>query len=290
MRPTGGARRTDGTVTSPWSPDEAQSSGTYLYCVADTPEEASLGRAGLEGEEVFTVPCRDICGVVQRCPHEPYQSSNEEVVKGWVLAHQRVVEAAWRRWGTVLPSTFDTIFQGDDVGDAERTVRDWLETEYDYLRAKMQWVKGKAEYGVQISWDHEVIGQRLTQTNPELFTLNMACRSKPGGTAFLNRERLKSLLRGEMEAEADRCFQDLYRRIRDRVDDLSIERAKKGEQGLQMILNLSCLASKEQSSELGRELGRIDALEGFFVRFTGPWPPYSFVGRTGSGNRKAGAG
>lgn len=290
MRLTGEARRTDGTVTSPWGPDGAQVKGTYLYCVADTPEKASLGRAGLEGEEVFTVPCRDICGVVQRCPAEPYQSSDEEVVKGWVLAHQRVVETAWRRWGTVLPSTFDTIFQGGDAGDAERTVREWLETEYGNLRARIERVKGKAEYGVQISWDHQVIGQRLTQTNRELSALSAEVRSKPGGTAYLYREKFKGLLRGEMEAEADRCFQDLYRRIRDRVDDLSVERARKGEKGLQMILNLSCLASKEQSSELGRELRRIDALEGFFVRFTGPWPPYSFVAWTGSGNRNGDTG
>lgn len=257
---------------------KAQSKGLYLYCVADSTEKASLGRVGLDGAEAYTVPCQDICAVVHRCPTEPYESRDQEVVRGWVLTHQRVVEAAWRRWGTVLPSTFDTIFQDKDDGDAERTVIEWLASEYDNLRAKIARVRGKAEYGVQVSWDPEVIGQRLTQTNHDLATLTEEIRSKPSGTAYLHREKLKDLLRREMETEANRCSQDFYSRIREHVDDLRVDRTKKGEKGQQMILNLSCLVSKEQTSDLGVELELITNIEGFLVRFTGPWPPYSFVG------------
>ena len=42
-------------------------------------------------------------------------------------------------------------------------------------------------------------------------------------------------------------------------------------------MNLSCLLTKDGSRELGDELEKIDAMEGFSVRYTGPWPPYSFV-------------
>ncbi|MFQ5873503.1 MAG: GvpL/GvpF family gas vesicle protein, partial [Dehalococcoidia bacterium] len=130
----------------------------------------------------------------------------------------------------------------------------------------------------QISWDPEVIGQRLTRTGHDLATLTEEIRSKAGGTAYLNREKLKDLLRREMEAEANRCAQDFYSRIREHVDDLRVDRTKKGEKGQQMILNLSCLVSKEQTSDLGQELELITNMEGFIARFTGPWPPYSFVG------------
>ena len=57
-----------------------------------------------------------------------------------------------------------------------------------------------------------------------------------------------------------------------------MEKTKKAEHGLQMIMNLSCLVYKDSHTELGEELGKINQLEGFSVRFTGPWPPYSFVG------------
>ena len=215
---------------------------------------------------------------MHRSAAQPYESRDREVVEGWVLAHQRVVEAAWRRWGTVIPSTFDTIFQGENDGDAEQTVREWLATEHDNLRAQLERIRGKAEYGVQISWDPEVIGNKLIQTNRKLAAVNADLMAKSSGTAYLYREKLRDLLRGEMEPEANRCFQDFYRRIREHADDLRVERTKKGEKGQQMIMNLSCLASREQPADLGRELERISKMEGFSVRFTGPWPPYSFVG------------
>ena len=46
-----------------------------------------------------------------------------------------------------------------------------------------------------------------------------------------------------------------------------------------MLLNLSCLVAKNKVTGLGAELENIDALEGFSVHFSGPWPPYSFVAK-----------
>jgi hypothetical protein len=44
-------------------------------------------------------------------------------------------------------------------------------------------------------------------------------------------------------------------------------------------VNLSVLAPRERVAELGAVLVGFQA-EGVEVRFTGPWPPYSFVGPT----------
>jgi len=57
-----------------------------------------------------------------------------------------------------------------------------------------------------------------------------------------------------------------------------VEKTKKAEPGLQMIMNLSCLVYRDRYTKLGEELGKINQMRGFAVRFTGPWPPYSFVG------------
>ena len=43
-----------------------------------------------------------------------------------------------------------------------------------------------------------------------------------------------------------------------------------------MLLNLSCLMGKGNPT-LGNVLEEIQETEGISVRFTGPWPPYSFV-------------
>ena len=271
-------QRLDEDVTLSQARVEAQAIGLYLYCVADSSESASLGRIGLEGEEVFTIPWRNLCAVVHRCPAEPYQSKDEEVVENWVLTHQKVVDTAWERWGTVLPSTFDTIIQGKDGENAEQTVKEWLTGEYDNLKGKMARLRSAAEYGVQILWDPEVIGHSLAQTNQELAALQAEMMSKPKGTAFMYQEKVKKLLRGELEVKAEECFRDFYRRIEQHILAVVVEKPKKAEKGQQMILNLSCLTSKRQATELGEELEHINKMAGFSVRFTGPWPPYSFAG------------
>jgi hypothetical protein len=235
---------------------------------------------GLEGAEVYTIPAQDLCAVVHRCPAAPYQSGDQDVVKGWVLAHQKVVELAWSRWGTVLPSTFDTIFRGRDDAGPEQTIAEWLAAEYASLRDQLVRVKGKAEYGVQIFWDAQLFGEGLAMSSPDLAALTAAIESKPRGTAYLQREKLRMLLRRELEGEAEQRSRDFRRAIGEHVDDLRVDTNKKGEGGLQMILNLSCLATREQAGSLGQELERIGKEGGVSVRFTGPWPPYSFVEST----------
>ena len=256
----------------------AKIEGRYLYCIADSGERADLGPIGIQDSQVNTIPFRDICAVVHTCPAEAYQSADDEVVKEWVLIHQKVVDAAWERWGTVIPLSFDTIVNGQMAQDAEEKVRDWLEEEYPSLKAKMGRIRGAAEYGVQISWDPALIARSLTETNQELARLDAEMRSKPRGAAYMYKEKLASLLKKEMEAKADECFKDFYRRIMVHVDAIVVEKTKKADGDKQMIMNLSCLVNKGRVAALGEELGRINGREEFFVRFTGPWPPYSFVG------------
>ncbi|MDI6869281.1 MAG: GvpL/GvpF family gas vesicle protein [Coprothermobacterota bacterium] len=251
--------------------------GNYLYCVAASGEKTSLGKIGIESKEVYTIPYRDICAVVHDCPAQPYQSDDQEVVKAWVMAHQKVIDAAWERWGTVLPLSFDTIIKGETEVSAQRNVQNWLKQEYEKLKSKIENLRGKAEYGVQVFWNPKVIAEILIRTSPEIRKLDEEIKTKPRGLAYMYRQRLENLIKREMEAKADECFKDFYSRIRKYVDDIHVEKTKKAEQGLQMIMNLSCLVCKEKYTELGEELDKINQLEGFSVRFTGPWPPYSFI-------------
>ena len=252
--------------------------GRYLYCLADSGEKASLGGIGIEGHEVYTIPCRDICAVVHSCPGQPYRSDDQEAVKVWVVTHQKVVDVAWERWGMVLPLSFDTIIKGETEGSAEGNVQDWLKQEYEGLKRKIENLRGKAEYGVQVFWDPKVIAQNLTGTSQEIRKLEEEIRLKPRGLAYMYRQRLENLIKREMESKADQCFKDFYTSIREQSDNVRVEKTKTAEQGLQMIMNLSCLVYKNRYTELGEELEKIDQLEAFSVRFTGPWPPYSFVG------------
>ena len=44
-----------------------------------------------------------------------------------------------------------------------------------------------------------------------------------------------------------------------------------------LVVALSCLVQDNNVGKLGRVLDEINHREGFAVRFTGPWAPFSFI-------------
>jgi hypothetical protein len=249
----------------------------YLYCVGDGAVEASFGNIGIEGNLVYTVSYKDVSAVVHKCPPEPYQSEDNEAVKGWVIAHQSVVDAAWEKFGTVLPSGFDTIIKSSEAASAEENLKKWLEENYLRLRDRLDRVKGKAEFGVQIFWDRKSVGQHLLGTGEEFKRLNEEMKEKSLGTAYFYKQKIERALRKELEAKADEYFKEFYGRIKQHADDIRVEKTKRSESDKQMLLNLSVLIRKDRINLLGEELAKVKETEGIEVRFTGPWPPYSFV-------------
>ena len=258
--------------------DVGQTKGRYLYCIVEGDETTSLGNIGIEGNEVYVVPYKDLLAFVHDCPAEPYRSEDEEIVKGWIVIHQSVVDAAWKKFGTVLPMGFDTIIRGNEIAEPEENMKNWLKEDYDNLVAKLEKIRGKSEYGVQIFWNPETIAEKIMNENDEIGKLNKKIKSKSKGTAYMYRQKLEDLLKKEMEKQADRYFKEFYEEIKPHIDDLKVEKTKKSEdEDKQMLMNLSCLITINGSRSLGDELEKINVLEGFSVRFTGPWPPYSFV-------------
>jgi len=251
--------------------------GRYVYCIVESSQKAELGNIGIDGSRVYAIPYQNICAIVHNSPSKPYESKDDEVVKNWVIKHETVIERAWEKLGTVLPFGFDTIIKADEGKDPEEIVKYWLESDYQSLKEKLDKVRGKAEYAVQVSWDTKVISQLLTEKDEELEKLSEEIKSKPKGAAYMYKQKLEKLLRGKLEREGEKYFKEFYGRIKEYTDEIKIEKLKKDEEQRQMIMNVSCLADKKDVKALGDELDKINNMEGFFVRFTGPWPPYSFV-------------
>ena len=252
------------------------STGRYVYCIAQASGEHNLGRIGLDGSEVYSIPVGGLCAVVHDCPAAPYSSDDEEVVRQWVVSHQTVVEAALREFDTVLPMRFDTIIRDTDAVSARDNVRQWLGAGSGELEEKLSHLRGKEEYGVQVFWDPAAIAGQLSKTSPEIAGLEEEIKSKPRGLAYMYRQRLEKLLKQEVEREAERRFRDFHHRIKASVSETKLERTKR-EGDRQMLMNLSCLVPRGGTRPLSEELEKIDGMDGISVRFTGPWPPYSFA-------------
>jgi hypothetical protein len=155
-------------------------------------------------------------------------------------------------------------------------LRGWLAENHDRFVDLLSRLDGKAEFGVQILWDKEAVARTLVATDPTLQALASQIAGKPKGLSYMLAQQLAKATRAAMEAWAQRTGGDYYEQIRRCVDDVRVSKPGKGKDKQPMLLALSCLMCKDDPS-LGETLDRIAAAPGITVRFTGPWPPYSFV-------------
>lgn len=252
--------------------------GRYVYGIAAGSTELFLGAIGLDGSEVYTISYKDLSAIVHDCPCEPYQSQDEEVVKSWALSHQQVLDEAKNQLGTIIPMGFDVILQPkDEITSSDDMVRNWLKEDYERLCAVVEKIAHKDEYGVQIFYNPKVMGELITKQSEAVKSIQQEMATKSPGLAYMYKQKLEKAVKAEMERYADDWFKDFYTRIKRHADDIVVEKVKKADKDTVMLLNLSCLVSQENRESLGKELEDIDALQGISVRFTGPWPCYSFV-------------
>jgi hypothetical protein len=177
----------------------AKQDGLYVYCVARGKDHYTLGPIGLDSQRVYTLASGDLCAVVHDRQVEPYQSEDVQAVERWVLTHQRVVSTATEAFGTVLPMAFNMIVYGDENGVAAGNLTAWLKEKRDRFTHLLDKLAGKAEYGVQVFWEPEVITAALIQNDPELRRIREEARTKPRGLAYMLQQKLAKAARTALE-------------------------------------------------------------------------------------------
>jgi hypothetical protein len=251
----------------------------YVYCVVPG-EVGDWQLRGLDGQPVRAIRGGGLTALVHDCPAEPYQG-DEDRVKAWVLAHSDVVDAAWEHSGAVLPMSFDTIIRPGDGLDADEQVKRWLSSEGDRFRAKLERLRDKVELGVQVLWDARAVGEVVARSDDEIRRLRAEMAGKPKGSAYFYRQKIEHALRRALEAKAEEDYRACFRQVTALFPEVHVNKLTKPPDR-QMIVNLSVLAPRERVPELGAVLAGFQA-EGVEVRFTGPWPPYSFASSARSG-------
>jgi hypothetical protein len=175
---------------------------------------------------------------------------------------------------------FDTILQSkDDAVSPDQVVKDWLKEDSERLQSVMEKIEGRDEYGVQIFYAPRVIAKQISEENQEIRKIRDEMASKSPGAAYLYKQKVERAVKAEIERLADGWFRDFYSRVKRHCDDIVVEKTKKADRSKVMLLNLSCLVAREKVDNLGKELEKINNMEGLSVHFSGPWPPYSFVSK-----------
>lgn len=250
--------------------------GRYVYCIASCADELSLGNIGIGHAEVYMVSHKDIVAVVHACQAQPYESRNENEVKEWILSHNTVIDKASERFGTVLPFSFDAVVKGDD--DA---VKDWLSKGYEKLKQELERLRDKAEYTVKIFCDRNKLTDKIVGENQDLRELKEKIEKMPKRAAYLLQRKCELQVKDAYNVMRVKLAEEFASKIKEHVEEVEVEEKvshlPESYKDKKLIAAFSCLVHKEKVKRLGEVLGGINSQEGYAVRFTGPWAPFSFV-------------
>jgi len=194
--------------------------------------------------------------------------------RAWVeqkaLAHESALSRVARD-GPVVPLRFGAIYhQLDDV-------EQMLDERHDELAADLERVRGHVELGVKGLVDR-------TQLEELLASERTAASAASPGRAYLERRQVEQ----DVTTEAREIVADVARSAHERLLERSVEGVVSRPHSRElsgrtddMFLNAAYLVPagdetlREEAAALGRAYGPLNVT----FEVTGPWPPYSFVGR-----------
>lgn len=250
--------------------------GRYIYCVINSGSELSFDDIGLDDNKVYVIPHKDIAAVVHSCLAEPYETEEKEKAGEWILTHNYVIDRATKKFGTVIPFSFDVIVSGDDD-----IIKDWMDGSYEKIKGELEKVKNKAEYSVQIFCEHEKLAENLVSSDEELKELKEMIKKMTKGAAYLLQRKYELKVKDAISAGISGLASEFGSRIKEHVEEMRVEektaQVPEKFKDKKLIVTLCCLVNEDKVEMLGEMLDEINNRDGFAVRFTGPWAPFSFV-------------
>lgn len=285
--------------------------GRYVYCVVPVPDDdptndssatatdgLDLDVDGVDGGTPFVVATGGVGAVVQPCT-SPFESDDVRQLGRWLLQHQAVVDAAGERFGTPLPFRFDTVVEGGDTA-----VRDWLDGDGESFRSALASLDGRWEYRIEVTFDYESLEASVAD-DPSLTELDARREEAAEGTAYLLEKkyetRKSSLVADEVSRQRERLSErlaELCEAVRPvertagvgsltegldeggRGDDRAggdADSSPDDDADDAANVSLSVLAKESNETAVGDVLEELADETGASVKFTGPWPPYTYA-------------
>jgi hypothetical protein len=273
------------TAESTASDEPAISDGRYLYCLVDatTAESGAFSTTGVNDAPVHVIEVDGVGAVVHES-ETVYDTERPEQAKQWLLTHQQVVDTASETFGTPLPVRFDTILEGGDAG-----VEQWLREHHGRISEELAAFADTWEYRIHLFWDPSEFEDRVTEADDQLRDLRQRQQQAGSGKEFLlekqfeNRLRdLKRDRRAELAETLERNVEPVANGLTEQDDHTTFE-DDTGSADRERVTRLAVLAEASNEGPLGKRLDEVVEREDVEIRFTGPWPPYTFAPDLGDG-------
>ncbi len=256
----------------------------YVYGVVGPSHETETAPAGIDRGPISLISIEDVSALVTSVSAGDYASERVESLTAnvdWVseraAAHDRVLTWASDN-GAVIPFPMWTLFR-----DA-KAVKSMLSKRLGELRNTFERIADGREFIVRVYVQPGVLKDRLGEHTTELASLEAtAARASPGQKYLLER-KIENLRRDAGRDIAAKTAAEIHDALRvaamETVREQPVNSGTPQEQG-RAILNASFLVSPPRVVEFQRALtAMVNKYEpsGFKFDFTGPWPPYHFVG------------
>src|SRR5690242_10601233 len=256
----------------------------YVYGVVPTSISIATAPKGIEKGAVSLIPGGEYGALATSVSAADYAPAKVEALTAdvdWVseraMAHDRVLTWASDN-GAVIAFPMWTLFR-----DAQ-AVKGMLSKRQPELRETFIRLGNGREFIVRVYLQADVLRENLDTHVDELRQLEKeAVKASPGQKYLLQRkieERRREAGRDVASKAATEIFDSLKSCAMQTVREQPVNSGAPREQG-RAILNASFLVDPNRLVEFQRSLtGMVEKYEtsGFKFDFTGPWPPYHFVG------------
>jgi hypothetical protein len=256
----------------------------YVYGVIGSSVEPATAPAGIDGGRVTVIPNGDISALTTAVNADDYKPDRVEALTAdvnWVSerakAHDRVLTWASDN-GAVIPFPMWTLFRD------EKAVQAMVSQRMPELKKTFARIADGREFIVRAYVHAGVLKDKLGDHSPELTALQAeAAKAKPGQKYLLER-KIENLRRDAGRDVTAKVAEEIHDALRaasmESVLEQPVNSGAPREQG-RAILNASFLVAPPRVVEFQRALTvMVNKYEpsGFKFDFTGPWPPYHFVG------------
>lgn len=238
-------------------------SARYVYCIGQF-NGKQIDCTGIEGNPVRAVEVEELCAMVHDCKPEPYATKDPERAKKWIIEHENVVDKALQSMEAIIPFTFDTIFK------EEGHLVEFLKLNREKIKEKLQQLKGKREFGIKIFFNESLRDDIAKIKAKQLEEIEKESKGK----AYFLKKKIEREISAGLHDRLKGYFKEFYKKT-SACGKILVEKTEEKN----MLANFSCLVSIDEIEELSKILDNINNLQHFTVRFTGPWPPYSFASK-----------
>ena len=275
-----------------------ESTVIYAYGFVRAGFDVSRAPAGIDDAPVIV--CADaassFAGLASRLPGDVYnarQIEERSAELAWLSpraqAHDLVLTWAHDHGGGggVLPLPMFSLWA------SEASLREALVSRRDELAATFARVAEADEFGLRVHRKGAVMMESVGRIDPVIRQLeDQAAAASPGQRYLLERK-----LADEKRAAARSASQRLAREVYERLEQVSRQAVFRplaptaaSSPDMTLVLNGAFLVDRARADEfratVARQMQEHESL-GLAFDFTGPWPPYNFVG--GDGSRRGAA-